>query len=117
MLNDFILFKHDINQSSSNIFFNNSLILKEGNYLQAINIINGNTFWLIDENVDKKSTIKGILNTNDTINVFLNNGDILNINNNELIKINNIGVSNINKISFQNESILLNTVNGNTVVF
>ena len=117
LLNDFILFKHDINQSSSNIFFNNSLILKEGNYLQAINVINGNTFWLIDENVDKKSTIKGILNTNDTINVFLNNGDILNINNNELIKINNIGVSNINKISFQNESILFNTSSDNIVVF
>ena len=117
LLNDFILFKHDINHSSSNIFFNNSLILKEGNYLQAINIINGKTFWLIDENIDKKSTIKNVLNTDNTINIFLSNGDILNINNNELIKINNIGVSNIDKISFQNETILLNTLSGNTVVF
>ena len=32
-------FKYKINESDSNIFFNNALLIKDGNFIQAINII------------------------------------------------------------------------------
>ena len=47
--NKFILNKINIFPASSNIFFNDSLILKNGNFLQAINIVNGQSFWLIQD--------------------------------------------------------------------
>ena len=116
--NEFIIFKKNINLSSSIIFFNNSLISKEGNYLQAINIHNGKTFWLIsNKEISKKSKIIAIRNIDNNIEIFLNNGDVLIINNKKLIEIKNLNVNNINNIIFEKQNIIINTESGKTVIF
>ena len=117
-INDFILFKYTINLASSNFFFNNSLILKEGNSLKAININNGKTFWVIDnKKINKKSKIIFIRNILDNIKIYLNNGDVLTINNKELIEIYNIGINKIRNINFDEKNIIVNTENGKTIIF
>ena len=115
---EFVLYKYNINFSSSNKFYNNSLILKEGNYLQALNILNGNTFWMIeDDKISKKSNIKNIKNIDRNLKIFLDNGDVLDIYNKQLMNINNLGVKNINKIYFQDESMIVNTNTGKIIIF
>ena len=117
-LNDFILFKFNINESESNIFFNNSLILKDGNFLQALNIINGKTFWLIDnKKISKKASIKGIRNSNENIEIYLNNGDIISIKNKKFVEKKDLGISNINNLNFDNNNIIVNTESGKTIIY
>ena len=116
--NEFILYKKNINLAESNIFYNNSIILKNGNYLQAININNGNTFWLInDKDISKNSSIIAIRNYNAFIEIFLSNGDVLEIKDKKLIKINNLDVGKIIKISFENNNIIVHTESKKTVIF
>ena len=115
---DYVLFKNTISSASSKIFFNNSLILKEGNSLQAINIENGKIFWhLKDEAISKKSNILTIRNINSEIEVFLDNGDVLIINNKKLINIDNIGVKDIGKIKFTIQNLIVNLKNGKIIIF
>ena len=117
-LNDFILFKFDINESESNIFFNNSLILKNDNFLQALNIINGKTFWLIDnKKISKKSTIKGIRNFNENIVVFLSDGDVVIIKNKKFLEKKDLGISKINNVNFEKNNIIVNTDSGKTIIY
>ncbi len=116
--NNFVLFKNIVNLSESNILFSNSLILKNGNYLQAININDGNTFWLInDDRISKKSEILDIRNTNTDIEIFLTNGDVLTINNKELVAVNNLNVGKVKKISFERHNIIVNSESGKTIIF
>ena len=116
--NEFILYKKNINLAESNIFYKNSIILKNGNYLQAININNGNTFWLInDKDISKNSSIIGIRNYNAFIEIFLSNDDVLKIKDNKLIKNNNLDVGKIIKISFENNNIIVHTESKKTVIF
>jgi len=116
--NDFVLNKKIINSAESNILFNNSIILKEGKYLQAININNGKTFWLIfNDDLSKNSKIIGIRNYNNNIEIFLNNGDVLTINDKKLIKIINLNVGKIKKISFERDKIIVQTESSKTVIF
>ena len=116
--NEFTLFKKNIKSSSSNIFFNNSLITKVGNYLHAINIENGNSFWLIESNdILAKSTVVAARSVDQNIEIFLNNGDILIINNKELIEINNLDIKNIRSINFKKNNIIVNTDNNKTILF
>ena len=116
--NEFILFKHSIKLTSSNIFFNNSLILKEGNALQAININNGKTFWIIEnKKINKKSKIIAIRNLQDNIEIYLDNGEILIINNKELVNINDLGVKNINNITFETQRVIVSTNTGKYIIF
>ena len=116
--NEFNLYKKNINLAESNIFYNNSIILKNGNHLQAINIKNGNTFWLInDKDISKNSSIIAIRNYNDFIEIFLSNGDVLVIKDKKLIKINNLDVGKIIKISFENNNIIVHTESKKTVIF
>lgn len=115
---EFVVFKENINSASSNIFYNNSLILKEGNYLQAVNITNSKTFWLInDEKISKNSSIIAIRNFKKNIEIFLNNGDILSINNKKLIKIHNLGIGKVNKITFDKQNIIAHTNSNKTIIF
>ena len=116
--NKFTLFKKNVKLSSSNIFFNNSLILKEGNYLHAINIENGKSFWLIEsKDISVKSKIIAIRNFEDNIEIFLNNGDILIINNSQLIEIKNLDIKNIQNIIFEKKNIIVNSGSGKTLIF
>jgi hypothetical protein len=115
---EFILFKKNINQARSNILFNNSIILKEGNILQAINLNNGKTFWLIDDDkISKSSSLVAVRNYNTDIEIFLNNGDVLTISNKELIEINNLSVGKVKNISFVKQKIIVHSKNGKAVIF
>jgi len=115
---EFILFKKNINLFSSSFLFNNSIIIKEGNHLQAINLINGKTYWLIsDKKISKKSEIVNVRNYETNIEVFLSNGDVLSIRNKELESINNLDIGKVDHISFEKQNIIIYAKNKKTLVF
>ena len=116
--NEYIVFKKNINSSKSNIIFNNSIILKNGNFLQAINIFNNKTFWIIeDKNISKNASIIGVRNHIDSIEIFLDNGDILEINNKKINSITNMDVGKIMNISLDKKNIIVQTKNKKTIIF
>jgi outer membrane protein assembly factor BamB len=116
--NEFILFKKNINLFSSSFLFNNSIIIKEGNNLQAINLNNGKTYWLIsDKKISKKSEIVNVRNYSTNIEVFLSNGDVLTINNKELKNITNLDIGKIDDISFEKQNIIIYAKNKKTLIF
>ncbi len=115
---EFILFKKNINLFSSSFLFNNSIIIKEGNHLQAINLSNGKTYWLIsDKKISKKSEIVNVRNYETNIEVFLSNGDVLSIKNKELKNIKNLDTGKIDHISFEKQNIIIYAKNKKTLVF
>ena len=115
---EFILFKKNINLFSSSFLFNNSIIIKEGNYLQAINLSNGKTYWLIsDKKISKKSEIVNVRNYKTNIEVFLSNGDVLTINNKALTNITNLENGKIDDISFEKQNIIIYAKNKKTLIF
>jgi hypothetical protein len=115
---EFILFKKNINLFSSSFLFNNSIIIKEGNHLQAINLSNGKTFWLIsDKKISKKSEIVNVRNYEASIEVFLSNGDVLSIINKELNSIKNLDTGKVDHISFEKQNIIIYAKNKKTLVF
>ena len=115
---EFILFKKNINLFSSSFLFNNSIIIKEGNHLQAINLNNGKTYWLIsDKKISKKSEIVNVRNYSTNIEVFLSNGDVLTINNKELKNITNLDIGKIDDMSFEKQNIIIYAKNKKTLIF
>ena len=115
---DFILYKETINLSTSNFLFNNSIILKEGDYIQAINTNNLKTFWLINaKEISKNSLIIYVRNLNDNIEIFLDNGDIITISDKKIIGIRSLNVGKILKISFEYNDVIVHTKSGKTVIF
>ena len=106
-----------INYHIDRKFVDNSLIIKKDNYLEAINILNGNTFWLIDSKLNKKSKILNINNVNKNLYIFLNNGKIALINNNIISEILDLKVKKINSIDFINNKIIAKLENGKIVIF
>ena len=115
---EFILFKKNINLFSSSFLFNNSIIIKEGNHLQAINLSNGKTYWLINDNkISKKSEIVYVRNYKTNIEVFLSNGDVLTINNKELTNITNLDIGKIKDVSIKKQNIIVYAKNKKTLIF
>ena len=115
---EFILFKKNINLFSSSFLFNNSIIIKEGIHLQAINLSNGKTYWLIsDKKISKKSEIINVRNYKSNIEVFLSNGDVLTINNKELTNITNLDIGKIDDVSFEKQNIIIYAKNKKTLIF
>ena len=115
---EFILFKKNINLFSSSFLFNNSIIIKEGNHLQAINLKNGKTYWLIsDKKISKKSEIVNVRNYKKNIEVFLSNGDVLTIKNKELTNITNLDIGKIDDVSFEKQNIIIYAKNKKTLIF
>ena len=115
---EFTLFKKNINLFSSSFLFNNSIIIKEGNHLQAINLINGSTYWLIsNKKISKKSEIVNVRNYEKNIEVFLSNGDVLTINNKELTNITNLDAGKIEDVSFEKQNIIIYAKNKKTLIF
>ncbi len=114
----FILFKENINLFSSSFLFNNSIITKEGNHLQALNLTNGETYWLIsDKKISKKSEIVNVRSYKTNIEVFLSNGDVLTINNKKLTNITNLDIGKIDDISFEKQNIIIYARNKKTLIF
>jgi outer membrane protein assembly factor BamB len=115
---EFILFKKNINLFSSSFLFNNSIIIKEGNHLQAINLSNGKTYWLIsDKKISKKSEIVNVRNYKTNIEIFLSNGDVLTIDNKELTNITNLNIGKIDYIFFEKQNIIIYAKNKKTLIF
>tara|TARA_Y100001970_G_scaffold294360_1_gene451492 strand:- start:21479 stop:22660 length:1182 start_codon:yes stop_codon:yes gene_type:complete len=116
--NEFIVFKKNIDYAKSNLFINDALILKNGEYIQAINILNGMTYWLIkDDRINKKSSITFARNLNSHLEIILNNGDLLKIKNKKLFETDNLNVGKINKITFENQNIIISNESGKTIIF
>tara|TARA_Y100001970_G_scaffold286275_1_gene408041 strand:+ start:4805 stop:5992 length:1188 start_codon:yes stop_codon:yes gene_type:complete len=112
LLDKFILENYKINNSTSNYFYNNSLIIKNNRYLEAINILNGNTFWLIDAKIKKNSNIIFAENINDKLHIFLNSGIALIFEKKDLKDIINLNTKKIHNISTFNEKIIFTFSNG-----
>jgi outer membrane protein assembly factor BamB len=115
---EFILFKKNINLFSSSFLFNNSIIIKEGNHLQAINLSNGKTYWLLtDKKISKKSEIVNVRNYKTNIEVFLSDGDVLTINNKELMNITNLDIGKIDNVFFEEQNIVIYAKNKKILIF
>ena len=116
--NKFILYKHKITSSTSTQFINNALIIKNNNSIQAINIFNGSTFWLIqNKKISKKIEIINIETFENYINIFMDNGQLLRISNNQNLIIEDLKVKNINSIYFQNKNMFISLDNGKTAIY
>ena len=118
-LDKFVLSKKRISRVDSFKFFNNALIIKNKNTIKAYNINNGRIFWSFDikKIINEDAKIISIRNINNNINVFFDNGIILEINNNEIINLINLKIKNINLLYFQNNRIFFSLNNGKTIIF
>ena len=116
--NEFILFNKNIISASSSFLFNNSIIIKEGNFIQAVNLTNGNTFWLIsDKKISKKSKIVNVRNYKTNIEIFLSNGDLLTINNKKLKNITDLNTGKIIDVTFEKQNIIVYSKNNKIIIF
>ena len=118
-LDEFIINKKNILFSNnSSKFINNTLIVKNSNYLQAINIMSGNIFWKIETPKSiKKADIVEVKILNNIINIFFDNGNVVKISNNSILDILDLKVKNINKIYLQNGILFASHENGKTSIF
>ena len=101
---------------------NNSIfILDEKNDLNAINVENNKLFWKsnISDHTNEKSNILNIIESNDYIIIFLNNGGVLFIDrlNGNIEKNINLKVKDINSLYLHKEYILLITNKGKLHLF
>ena len=116
----FILVDFRINNSFSTVFFNNSLISKNDNFVEFYNIKNGNLFSRININkiLNKKSKLINALIINKKIHLFTDDGEIIILDQNYNIQeIINLKIKNINKVySYQNK-IFISTKEGTTYIY
>ncbi len=118
--NKFILFDFRINNSSSAILFNNSIISKNENFVEFYNIKNGNLFSKININkiLNKKSKIINSLIINKNIHLFTDNGEIIILDENlEIQETVKLKIKNINKIYNYQNKIFISTIKGITYIY
>ena len=118
--NKFIIADFRINNSSSAILFNNSLISKNENFVEFYNIKNGNLFSRIAINkiLKKKSKIINSLIINKNMHLFTDNGEIVIFDQNlEIQEIVNLNIKNINKIYNYQNKIFISTEKGITYIY
>ena len=118
--NNFILFDFRINNSSSSILFNNSLISKNENFVEFYNIKNGKLFSRININklLNKKSKIIKALIINMKIHLFTDNGEIIILDQNfEIQDTVNLKIKNINKVYNYQNKIFISTEKGFTYIY
>ena len=115
--NEYLLENFKINSSSSNKFFNNVLIIKNEQYLEAINILNGKTFWLIESDLHRDSKILNIKNVDGDLNIFMDDGKIAIIKEGIITEILDLKLKKLNSYYFINDKIITIQKNGKIVVF
>ncbi len=118
--NKFVLVDFRINNSSSAILFNNSLISKNENFIEFYNIKNGNLFTRININkiLNKKSKIINSLIINKHMHLFTNNGEIIILDHNlEIQKTLNLKIKNINKVYNYQNKIFISSKKGITYIY
>lgn len=109
-----------INNSSSAILFNNSLISKNENFVEFYNIQNGNLFSRININkiLNKKSKIINSLIINKNLHLFTDNGEIIILDQNlEILEIVKLKINNINKVYNYQNKIFISTAKGITYIY
>ena len=118
--NKFVLVDFRINNSSSAILFNNSLISKNENFIEFYNIKNGNLFSRININkiLNKKSKIINSLIINKNMHLFTDNGEIIILDQNlEIQETVNLKIKNINKVYNYQNKIFISTEKGITYIY
>jgi len=118
--NKFVLVDFRINNSSSAILFNNSLISKNENFVEFYNIQNGNLFSRININkvLNKKSKIINSLIINKNMHLFTDNGEIIILDQNlEIQETVNLNIKNINKVYNYQNKIFISTAKGITYIY
>ncbi len=118
--NKFLLVNFRISNSSSAIFFNNSLISKNENFIEFYNIKNGNLFSRININkiLNKKSKLINSLIINKNVHLFTDNGEIIILNQNlEIQETINFKIKNINKVYNYQNKIFISTEKGITYIY
>ncbi len=118
--NKIILVDFKINNSSSAILFNNSLISKNENFIEFYNIENGNLFSRINVNkiLNKKSKIINSMIINKKMHLFTDNGEILILYQNlEIQEIVNLKIKKINKVYNYQNKIFISTEKGITYIY
>ncbi len=118
--NKFVLIDFRINNSSSAILFNNSLISKNENFVEFYNIQNGNLFSRININkiLNKKSKIINSLIINKNMHLFTDNGEIIILDQNlEIQEMVNLKIKNINKVYNYQNKIFISTEKGITYIY
>ena len=118
--NTFVLVDFRINNSSSAILFNNSLISKNENFVEFYNIQNGNIFLRININkiLNKKSKIINSFIINKNMHLFTDNGEIIILDQNlEIQETVNLKIKNINKVYNYQNKIFISTEKGITYIY
>jgi len=116
----FILVDFRINNSSSSILFNNSLISKNENFIEFYNIKNGNLFSRINVNkiLNKNSKITNVFIINKNMHLFLNDGHIIILDQNlEIQETINLKIKDINKVYNYQNKIFISTEKGITYIY
>ena len=104
--NEYLLDNFKINSSSSNKFFNNTLIIKNEQYLEAINILNGKTFWIIESKLHRDSKILNIKNINENLAIFMDDGKIAIIKEGKISEILDLKTKKLNSYYFSDDKII-----------
>ncbi len=118
--NEFVLVDFLINNSSSAILFNNSLISKNEDFVEFYNIKNGNLFSRININkkLNKKSNLIKAFIINKKLHLFTDKGEIIILDTNlEIQETINLKIKNINKINSYQNKIFISTEKGTTYIY
>ena len=115
--NEYLLENFKINSSSSNKFFNNTLIIKNEQYLEAINILNGKSFWLIESKLHRDSKILNIKHVNGNLSLFMDDGKVVIIKEGIITEILDLKINKLNQYYFSDDKIITIQKNGKIGVF
>ncbi len=117
LTNEFLLENFKINSSTSNAFFNNTLVIKNEQYLEAINIFNGKSFWMTETKLKRDSKILKIKNINESLSLFTDEGKIIIIKKDDNSEILDLKIKNIDSFYFLNNKVIAIQKNGKIGVF
>ena len=117
LTNEFLLENFKINSSTSNAFFNNTLVIKNEQYLEAINIFNGKSFWMAETKLKRDSNILNIKNINEGLSLFTDDGKIIIIQKDKNSEILDLKINNIASFYFLNKNVIAIQKNGKIGVF
>ena len=116
LTNEFLLENFKINSSTSNAFFNNSLVIKNEQYLEAINIFNGKHFGYLRLNLNEIKNFKN-KNINENLSLFTDEGKIIIIKKDNNSEILDLKIKNIDSFYFLNNKVIAIQKNGKIGVF
>ena len=118
--NQFIISNYKINNLKSSFLFNNSLIVKNNEFINFYNLLNGNIFSKIKINkiLNEKTKIISVMTINNKLHLFFDNGKLLIVNKDFNVEnVIDLKIKKINHIySYQNK-IFVSTEKGFTYIF